>query len=79
MRTPKIEALNRLINWLNAKSIDSKVQLNQKLVKLELDITPLGENAWLSGFIVADGNFYSQFKINSKGFAESIHHYVIIS
>jgi hypothetical protein len=38
MRTPKIEALNRMIDWLNARSTSSK------LIKLGLDMSPLGNN-----------------------------------
>lgn len=37
MRTPKIEALHRLIDWLNIKSKNKLV-----LPKLELDRSPLG-------------------------------------
>ena len=32
--------------------------------KLPLDITPLNENAWLAGFIEADGNFYVKYPLN---------------
>ena len=53
MRTPKIEALHRLIDWLNARSTDMS-----KLSKLGLDNSSLGSNSWLSGFIESDGNFY---------------------
>ena len=73
MRTPKIEALNRMIDWLNARSTSSK------LIKLGLDMSPLGNNPWLTGFIEADGNFYSLFSINSVGIAEGIKHYMRIS
>lgn len=64
MRTPKIEALYRLIDFLNARHTDS---LN--LTKLGLDYSSLGSNAWLSGFIESDGNFFCEFKWNSEGFA----------
>jgi len=73
MRTPKIEALYRLIDWLNARSPSSQ------LTKLGLDTSPLGNNPWLSGFIESDGNFYSSFSINSKGIAEVLRHYMRIS
>ena len=76
MRTPKIEALYRLIYWLNARSPTSQ------LTKLGLDTSPLGgggDNPWLSGFIESDGNFYSSFSINSKGIAEVLRHYMRIS
>jgi len=52
MRTPKIEALHNLIDWLNARPKDGF-----KLIKLGLDYTSLGNNPWLAGFIEADGNF----------------------
>jgi LAGLIDADG endonuclease len=50
MRTPKIEALNRVIKWYNdfdGISIDP----------LGLDLSPIDSNAWLSGFTDGDGNF----------------------
>ena len=68
MRTPKIEALNRTIDWLNNYIINnninnllpsSKIILN-KISILEnkpLDSSPIDSNAWLSGFTDADGNF----------------------
>lgn len=62
MRTPKIEALHRLIDWSlrNARTTDGF-----KIYKLGLDNSWLGSNPWLSGFIEADGIFYCEFKLNS--------------
>jgi len=73
MRTPKIEALNRCINWLNeyikntSTSATSKYNLvsSTKLIiskinKLEikpLDNYEIDSNGWLSGFTDADGKF----------------------
>jgi LAGLIDADG endonuclease/Cytochrome C and Quinol oxidase polypeptide I len=67
MRTPKIEALERTINWLNDYILNNK---NSKLptTKLilskiqpvtfkSLDISSIDSNAWLSGFTDSDGNF----------------------
>ena len=51
MRTPKIEALHRLINWYN-KNYGLQIPL------LYLDTSPLINNSWLSGFFDADGSFY---------------------
>lgn len=48
MRTPKIEALYRLIDWLKDSSIKG----------LPLNTEPLDSNAWLAGFIEGDGHFY---------------------
>jgi hypothetical protein len=39
MRTPKIGALHKLIDWLNARQTDGF-----KLTKLDLDNTSLGNN-----------------------------------
>ena len=50
MRSPKIHALWALIDWLNIKK-----DLN--ILKKPLNNTPLDKNAWLSGFIEADGHF----------------------
>ena len=41
MRTPKIEALYRLIDWFNARSNNNNV----KISKLELDNSSLRSNA----------------------------------
>lgn len=55
---PKIETLHRMIDWLNLRSNSSKVELNNsKLEKLGLDLSPLDNYSWFSGFIDADGNF----------------------
>ena len=50
MRTPKIHALWKLIDWLNFKN-----DLN--ILKKPLNTTSLDSDAWLSGFIEADGHF----------------------
>lgn len=57
MRTPKINALHRLIEYLNA--------LGEDIRKLPLDKSPINSNAWLSGFIEADGSF--QVRSTSEG------------
>ena len=67
MRTPKIEALNRTINWLNdyislnnnSKLPSTKLILSQiKNIEIKgLDNSPIDSNPWLSGFTDADGNF----------------------
>lgn len=74
MRTPKIEALYRIIDWFNNRP-------NQKvpILKLDRDTSNIGNNAWLSGFLEADGNFYSVFSVNSSGIANSIRYYMRIS
>jgi len=51
MRTPKIYALNNLIDWLNFKF--EGLNIPKKLI----NNSPLLSNAWLSGFIEADGHF----------------------
>lgn len=50
MRTPKIEALHRAINWFNTYD-------NLQLECLNLDNSPINSNAWLAGFTDGDGNF----------------------
>lgn len=74
MRTPKIEALHRLIDWLNARSTDGL-----KVTKLALDKTSLASNSWLAGFIEADGNFYCEYKLNLDGIATLVKCYMRIS
>ena len=67
MRTPKLEALNRTIYWLNeyiANNQNSKLPSTKfilsKINILELkpmDNSPIDSNPWLSGFSDADANF----------------------
>jgi hypothetical protein len=70
MRTPKIEALNRTIHWLNdyitsqkdsklpsTISILSRLNLNSLIEIKPLDYSEIDSNSWLSGFTDADGNF----------------------
>ena len=68
MRTPKVEALNRTINWLNNNYICdnkySEVLSTKKILyqihKTEikgLDNSAIDSNPWLAGFTDADGNF----------------------
>jgi len=60
MRTPKIYALNNLIDWLNFKLEDINIP------KKSLNNNPLDSNAWLSGFIEADGHFSVRTSTTSK-------------
>lgn len=53
MRTPKIYALNNLIDWLNIKYNIQGINIPKK----SLNNSQLDSNAWLSGFIEADGHF----------------------
>jgi hypothetical protein len=67
MRTPKIEALGRTINWINeyiknnknSKLITTKLILSklQPIILKSLDTSFIDSNAWLSGFTDSDGNF----------------------
>lgn len=58
IRTPKIYKLNKLIDYLNNKGYD--------INKYPLDLTPLNSNAWLSGFIDADGHFSVRVSTDKK-------------
>jgi hypothetical protein len=58
-RTPKIHALFNLIDWLNNKNQDINIE------KKDLDTSSLLSNAWLSGFIEADGHFSVRTSLNS--------------
>jgi len=60
MRTPKIEALYRAINWINEN-------YNSSIVCLGLDESPIDSNSWLAGFTDADsGGFYLSMTINRR-------------
>jgi LAGLIDADG endonuclease len=72
MRTPKIEALYRLIDWFNLK-------YNTNLEKLNIDTSDLGKNAWLSGLLECDSCFSCFFNINKTGIAKEIHCYMRLS
>lgn len=48
-RTPKIQSLHTMIDYLNAKGLD--------IIKLPVDCSEINSNAWLAGFIDADGHF----------------------
>ena len=50
MRTPKIEALHRAINWYNSNK-------GTNIEPLGLDLSPIDSNAWLAGFSDGDANF----------------------
>lgn len=56
-RTPKHDTLNKLIDFLNVKG--------DNIQKLPLDTSPINSNAWMAGFIDADGCF------SIKGFSTS--------
>ena len=58
-RTPKIKDLHLLIDYVNMKQSSS-------ISKLSLDTTSLFNNAWLSGFIDADGSFQVRTSLKSK-------------
>jgi uncharacterized protein YvpB len=59
LRTPKINSLYDMIDFLNAKGAN--------IIKLPLDTSPLNSNSWLSGFIDADGHFSIKgFTLNPK-------------
>ena len=50
MRTPKIEALWRAIDWFNENK-------DMKIEKKGLDKSSIDSNSWLAGFTDGDGNF----------------------
>jgi len=72
MRTPKIEALHRMIQWYNFK-------YNYNINLLCLDKSPLNNNSWLSGYIDADGSFYLNWLYDKKGRATSLQYYMRVS
>jgi len=58
MRTPKINALFDLIEWLNN-------QYSLDINRLELDKSPINSNSWFTGFIDADGHFSVRTTVTS--------------
>jgi len=65
-RTPKVEALHRLISWLNASGKFPLIEA------LPLDTSPINSNAWLAGFIEADGSFLITYLLNTSGLAYGV-------
>jgi len=65
MKTPKIYALNNLIDWLNFVALH-KLGRGINIPKKSLNCSPLNSNAWLSGFIEADGHFSVRTTTTSK-------------
>ena len=59
MRTPKIIALYRLIDWLN-------VRFDLNIVKKDKDTSNIDSNSWIAGFIDADGHFLVRTTTVSK-------------
>lgn len=53
-RTPIIDQLYKIIDWLNNKYL-------MNIIKLPLDNSSILSNSWVSGFIDADGSFYIRF------------------
>nr|QJQ35494.1 LAGLIDADG endonuclease [Fusarium begoniae] len=68
MRTPKICALHRLIDWLNSR-------FGRKLLNIEKknkDISNIDSNSWLAGFIDGDGHFSVRTTLGSRACAPKI-------
>jgi hypothetical protein len=68
LRTSKINSLYKKINFLNLD-----------IVPIGIDTSPLDSNAWLAGFIEADGNFTVSYELNKKGFIVKTKCYMRIS
>lgn len=77
MRTPKIEALHRMIKWCNHYYYG--VKPGAEITLLGLDLSPLQNNNWLSGFIDGDGSFYFNWLYDKKNLPTSIQYYMRIS
>jgi len=65
-RTPKLEALHRLITWINNYGKFEHLEL------LPVDDSNLRSNAWLAGYADCDSNFLISFS-SELGIANNIH------
>jgi hypothetical protein len=65
-RTPKIEALHRLIDWLNNYGKFYKIK------HLSADESNIISNNWLAGFSDCDSNFIISFSTSNSGIAKNI-------
>lgn len=59
LRTPKAYQIDIIIDWLNEK-------YKKNIKKLLISRVPLSEDAWLAGFIDADGSFAIRQTLKSK-------------
>nr|AYE93280.1 LAGLIDADG homing endonuclease [Termitomyces sp.] len=69
MKTPKINSLYKLIDWLNTKNSNPTLRILGHWVnlnKLPLNIDYLGNSAWLSGMIESDGHFRVRTTMTGK-------------
>lgn len=64
LRTPKIDQLYKLIDWLN-------INHKENIVKLPLKKNNLHKDGWLSGFIDSDGSFSVQYTKVENGAKKS--------
>jgi len=64
LRTPKIRKFNSMINWINNYT-ESNYQ------KYLVNLTPLIDNGWLSGFIDADGSFDLRITQKSQNYPKN--------
>jgi len=65
LRSPKIEQVNKLINWLNKKH-------NWNCQNVTLCDQSLNLDSWLAGFIDADGGFLIRYTTKITGLKERI-------
>jgi len=72
LRTPKIYALYKLIDWFDETK-------NIKIPKLGIDFTNLNNNSWLSGFLDTDGSFSAFYKLNKLNIVTELRCYMRIS
>ena len=66
LRTPKVEALHRLIQWFNE---DGRFP---PILPLGLDTSPLISNSWLAGILDADCSLQITHLLNSLGIAYDV-------
>ena len=86
MRTPKQEALCRVIDWINdyiKNNKESKLPGTQKILssiyplkKEALDNSAIDSNAWLTGFIDSDGNFSINLNKRNKKHLDKVVNYM---
>lgn len=63
LRTPKLGQFNKLISWINSDT-------QSTIATFEADKSDILSNAWLSGFIDADGSFDIRVSLISNGAAK---------
>jgi hypothetical protein len=69
--------LHRLISWCNTYQYG--IIKGAEIIPFGLDLSPIQDNNWLSGYIDGDGSFYLNWLYDKKNLPTSLQYYMRIS